>query len=117
MIKTTSRDKRVYLKSFDNYEDALDSYSPFASFGNYNRTFLDFDTNTSVRSEFNRTDYDFFRPNEKSPVRIEDTIYWSMQAYKKIGIINNVINLMGDFTSQGIKFVHPNRKIQNFMIP
>jgi len=114
MIKTTSRDKRVYLKSFDNYEDALDSYSSFASFGNYNRTFLDFDTNTSVRSEFNRTDYDFFRPNEKSPVRIEDTIYWSMQAYKKIGIINNVINLMGDFTSQGIKFVHPNRKIQKF---
>ena len=100
----------AYFKS--DYKDTTEAYCSFASNGN--RSFIDFDTNISVRSEFNRSDYNYFRPNEKTPDNIEDIIYWSMEAYKKIGIINNVINLMGDFTSQGIKFVHPNRKIQKF---
>lgn len=95
---------------------ALSSTRTFASFQSplNNRTFVDFESNTSVRSEFGRSDYDYFRPNEAVPRNIEETIKWSMEAYKHVGIINNVINLMGDFTSQGIKFVHPNRKIQKF---
>ncbi len=96
------------------YNETLESYCAVGNTNFTNRTFVDFESNHSVRSEFNRGDYDYFRPNEAGPRTPEETIYWCMEAYKKIGIVNSVINLMGDFTVQGIKFVHPNRKIQKF---
>jgi hypothetical protein len=37
-----------------------------------------------------------------------------MKAYEKVGIIKNVIDLMGDFASQGITLNHPNKKIEKF---
>ena len=37
-----------------------------------------------------------------------------MQAYDKVGIVRNVIDLMGDFASQGMVLVHPNKTIEKF---
>jgi hypothetical protein len=37
-----------------------------------------------------------------------------MNAYEKVGIIKNVIDLMGDFGSQGITLVHPDKNAQKF---
>ncbi len=37
-----------------------------------------------------------------------------MQAYDKVGIIRNVIDLMSDFASQGLILVHPNKTIEKF---
>ena len=37
-----------------------------------------------------------------------------MQAYDKVGIVRNVIDLMGDFSSQGLTLVHPNKTIEKF---
>jgi len=37
-----------------------------------------------------------------------------MQAYDKVGIIRNVIDLMSDFASQGLTLVHPNKTIEKF---
>ena len=37
-----------------------------------------------------------------------------MDAYDKVGIIRNVIDLMGDFGSQGINLVHPNKSAEKF---
>lgn len=37
-----------------------------------------------------------------------------MQAYDKVGIVRNVIDLMGDFASQGLTLVHPNKSIERF---
>jgi hypothetical protein len=37
-----------------------------------------------------------------------------MDAYDRVGIIRNVIDLMGDFSSQGIQIVHPNKAIERF---
>ena len=37
-----------------------------------------------------------------------------MQAYDKVGIIRNVIDLMSDFASQGLAIVHPNKTIEKF---
>ena len=38
----------------------------------------------------------------------------SMEAYDKVGIIRNVIDLMGDFGSQGINIVHENKSVESF---
>ena len=37
-----------------------------------------------------------------------------MQAYDRVGIIRNVIDLMSDFASQGLTLVHPNKTIEKF---
>lgn len=78
------------------------------------RTFLDFDTNISIRSEFNRSDYNYFRGNETVPKKDIDVIAMCMKAYDKIAIVHSVIDMMGDFTTQGMRIVHPNKKIENF---
>lgn len=78
------------------------------------RTFESFYPNQSIKSEYNRNDYNYFRPNERQPERIEENIRLSMQAYHKVGIVRNVIDLMGDFTCKGIRLVHSNPQQQRF---
>ena len=37
-----------------------------------------------------------------------------MAAYDRVGLVRNVIDLMGDFACQGINLVHPNKRIEKF---
>lgn len=78
------------------------------------RTFVNHDTNISVRSDYNYKDYDYFRPSQAIPHRKEEIIAMCMIAYKKVGLVRNVIDLMGDFGAQGIRLQHPNKKIEQF---
>lgn len=70
--------------------------------------------NTSVRESFDRRDYDYFRPGEAIPTLDKEIIAACMQAYDRIGIVRNVIDMMAEFACQGIDLVHPNEKIQEF---
>lgn len=85
-----------------------------ANYG-YNRTFLDYESNVSIRSDYNRSDYDYFRPSEAIPTDSKGIIALCMKAYENVGIVHNVINLMGDFTCQGIRIVHANKSIERFL--
>ena len=78
------------------------------------RTFVGHDTNISVKSDYNYQDYDYFRPSQAMPLRKEEIISMCMTAYKKVGLVKNVIDLMGDFGTQGIRLQHPNAKIHEF---
>ena len=69
---------------------------------------------TSVRDRFSPMDYAFFRPGERSPIHFRDIIAACLASYNKIPQVKQVIDLMSDFTSQGIKLVHPDPEIQNF---
>jgi len=86
----------------------------YNQFFDRSRTFLNTDSNTSIRSEFTRRDYNYYRPSEAVPERQEELIYMCMNAYDRVGIVRNVIDLMGDFACQGITLVHPNKKIEKF---
>jgi hypothetical protein len=77
-------------------------------------TYRDVETNTSVRDQFTRRDYEYFRPNEAVPTKDKEIIAACMAAYKRVGIVHNVIDLMGDFGAQGVKLVHPNPRRQRF---
>lgn len=68
--------------------------------------------NTSIRDEFTVADYENYRPSERMPNSPKGRIKASMEAYYNHGIIRHVIDLMGDFTTQGIDVVHPKRKVQ-----
>lgn len=78
------------------------------------RDFTDLQPNISARPSFGFSDYYAFRPNEAPPQRAKAAIKMCMDAYEKVGIIHNVIDLMGDFGSQGINIVHENRSVEKF---
>ncbi len=84
--------------------------------GSYNigRTFLGTSPNTSVKSEYTREDYEYYRPYESTPKSIEESISMAMRAYKKVGIVRNVMDLMSDFTCKGIQIIHPNPQQEKF---
>jgi len=92
------------LKAYDGLFSAIGSRDRYANY----------DTNTSVRNQFTRTDYEFFRPNESIPHKPEEILASCRNAYRRVGIIRNVMDLMSDFGCQGAKLVHPNPRIQKF---
>ncbi len=72
-------------------------------------------TNSDVRVPFSRSTYDYFRPNEAVPTKYADIIAMCNDVYKRNGLVKNIIDLMGDFGSKGIKIVHPNKAIQKYL--
>lgn len=78
------------------------------------RSYIDIEPNRSVRTSITRNDYYRFRPEEAVPTRQKRILKMAMDAYDRVGIIRNVIDLMGDFASQGIDIVHPNKAIERF---
>jgi len=81
------------------------------------RSHLDFsnlDTNVGGRPGLSRMDYDAFRPEEAIPNRVKQIMRHADYVYQKFGLVKNVIDLMGDFASQGIRIVHPNKRVEKF---
>lgn len=76
--------------------------------------FQNIDSNTSVRDSASPLDYAWFRPGEQVPQHFRDLIAACMGGYQKVPVIRQVIDLMGDFTAQGIRLVHEDEVIQNF---
>lgn len=102
-------------KALSQVSDNIDHYEGVQkSLGGFRRSFLDIETNRSVRTGFTREDYNRFRSEEAVPQLQKDAIQMCMTAYDKVGIIRNVIDLMGDFACQGINIVHPNKRIEKF---
>ena len=108
-------DEQERSKAYEKASDNVNAYDGVQkSFAYDYRTFIDVESNRSVRPSFYRSDYTAFRPGEAVPKQQKRIIKMCMQAYDKVGIIRNVIDLMGDFASQGITLVHPNRNVEKF---
>ena len=101
-------------KAFADYSENIDSYAGLGKSSAYSRNFLNIETNRSVRPEFTKRDYHAFRDSERIPSNQKRIIKMCMDAYDKVGIIRNVVDLMGDFGSQGISLVHPDRTAEKF---
>ena len=99
--------------------NSLDGYRAVAYYGGgpgggFRDRYEDVSTNISIRNEFTRQDYDTYRTAEARPVRAKHIMASCDKAYKKVGIVRNVIDLMSDFGSQGVKLVHSNKRIERF---
>lgn len=70
--------------------------------------------NISSRPGMTKTDYDYFRPQESVPDQIKAILRRADDIYQRVGLVKNVIDLMGDFASQGIIVSHPNKRIERF---
>lgn len=108
-------DKREALKEASR---SLDEFSGIertaANNGRYRLDFSNLDGPTSGRPGLTRSDYDYFRPEEAVPNQIKHIFRQSDVIYNRVGLVKNVIDLMGDFASQGIRLVHPNKRIERF---
>ena len=85
-----------------------------ASYSSRTRNFSDLTTNLSGKPGLRSSDYDYFRPDQKVPETHKDIIAFARKAYRRIGLIRNAIDLMGDFACQGIRLVHQNKRIEKF---
>lgn len=97
------------FKAFARASDAYDGISRA-----YHRDFLDIEPNRSVKPGFTSSDYYAFRPEEQIPKQSKRIIKMCMDAYDKVGIVRNIIDLMGDFGCQGINVVHENKSVEKF---
>ena len=109
-------DQKSKASAMSRYSDGVDAYSGVkkSTAGGYQRTYIGVEPNVSVRPEFTRQDYYAFRPQENPNGDHRRAISMCLSAYDKVGIIRNIIDLMGDFGSQGIELVHPNKSVEKF---
>ncbi len=105
-----SWDGKVGEDFLKNSAEALKSYS---SASRYN-DFSNLAPNLSGRPEYNRSHYDYFRPGEATPKDLQKIINVSDNVYQRVGLIRNVIDLMGDFACQGVRLSHPVKNIERF---
>lgn len=112
---TDLNDKREALKEASR---SLEEFSGIertsANNGRYRMDFSNLDGPTSGRPGLTRSDYDYFRPEESVPREVKHIFRQSDMIYNRVGLVKNVIDLMGDFASQGIRLVHPNKRIERF---
>lgn len=98
--------------------EALEEYgavhSAKASNGRYKLDFSGLDTSTDGRPGLTRSDYDYFRGSEEVPTKIKPILKKAEDIYQRVGLVKNVIDLMGDFASQGIRLVHKVKKTERF---
>ena len=104
--------QEAYAQTNDNVE-AYDGIQKAVAYGR-RTSYIDVEPNRSVRTSFLREDYDNFRPGEHVSNYQKRIIKQCMQAYDKVGIVRNVIDLMSDFAAQGLTIVHPNKNIEKF---
>jgi len=115
MITWDDNDFPSKSQAFQKFSDNVSSYDGLSkSHGTHYRHFIDIEPNRSVRPGFNAGDYYAFRPDEAVPQQQRRIIRMCMDAYDKVGIIRNIIDLMGDFGSQGINIVHKDKSVEKF---
>lgn len=80
----------------------------------YRTDYSNLDTGVSGRPGLNRKDYDVFRPDEAVPEKFKHILRSASSVYHRVGLVKNVIDLMGDFASQGVRLSHKTKRIQRF---
>lgn len=67
-----------------------------------------------IRDSFGKGDYNEYRRSQAIDESPRGSMAACMKAYKRVGIVRNVIDLMADFATQGIDIYHPNERIEKF---
>ena len=115
--------KEAAYMSWENKADrtsALAAYtqsiqeSATAMYSSRTRDFSDLTSSLSGRPSLREADFDWFRPDQAVPTAPKDIIAFARLAYRRIGLIRNAIDLMGDFACQGVRLVHQNHRVEKF---
>jgi hypothetical protein len=93
---------------------AIESYGGSRSATASRRNYLEIEPNITIRDEYTSQDYYKFRPSEDIDGDCKPIMKKCQKAYSNVGLIKQVIDLMGDFASQGVRISHPNKSIERF---
>ena len=96
------------------YTNAIQEAATASSYSSRTRNFSDLTTYMSGKPGLRDSDYDYFRPDQRVPEKHKDIIAFARAAYRRIGLIRNSIDLMGDFACQGVRLVHQNKRVEKF---
>lgn len=99
----------------ENANKCLAEYNAGRSSAYYGRTFNPGpDANSSIKSDFNSSDYFFYRQGESVPEDAKASMNLCNLAYRRVGVCYNTICVMSEFVSSGIKLVHKNKRMEKF---
>ena len=112
-VSWDSKDPKERDSALASYSEAVEEFG-YASLGSRTRDFSDLTSNLSGRPGLGQVDFDWFRPGSAVPKKPKEIIAFARSAYRRIGLIRNAIDLMGDFACQGIRLVHQNPRIEKF---
>ncbi len=110
-------DDSSFTSAFQGYAKTLEEFkSVQSSRASYRQTFDNLTERVSSRPGLTPADYEWYREAERIPPLSDMPMVLTAcnEAYLRVGLIRNVIDLMGDFACQGIRLVHPNKRIENF---
>lgn len=113
-----SEGREKYLAAYNtSIDEAFKDVQPI--FKSINSNIYDnvYSPGMSIRDEFNRSDYDVYRPGEALPTDSKGKMQACMAAYKRsgYGIVKNIVDLMADFAVQGIDVAYPDKKKENLI--
>lgn len=80
--------------------------------GSYRSTYHGVDGNISGRDGFSRRDWDSQRGGQ--PTKHSDIMLKATRVYYDCSLIRNIIDLMADFTGQGMRISHPVKSTERF---
>lgn len=107
-------DKKQYYHSWVG--DEIPKYALGSSnYGGSRTTFKNVDGNLSGRDEFTAGDFEHFRPSSALPKKHPDIMKRCDQVYKESGLIKHIIDMMADFTFQGIRISHPIKSTERLL--
>lgn len=114
-ISWAGDDVTAKQQAFQQMSRAIDEYTAIErSSGRFHQDLSNLLPGISSRPGLSRSDYERFRPDEATPTFYKQVMWRCNDAYYKVGLIKEVIDLMGDFASQGLRIVHPNKRIEKF---
>ena len=115
---TWSDDVNDKRQALNEASSSLDEYGlvnkAVANNSRYRLDFSNLVTDISSRPGLTRSDYDYFRPEESIPTQLKLIFRKASIIYDRVGLVKNVVDLMADFACQGIRPVHPNKRIERF---
>lgn len=91
-------------------QEAVDARNK--ALGSFRQTYHGVDGNISGRDGFNRADWDSQRGTQ--PVKHSDIMMKASWVYYDCSLIRNIIDLMADFTGQGLRISHPVKSVERF---
>jgi len=107
-------DQTSQAKALQQFSSNIDSYSGKV-YAAHRDSYQDMGgSGISGRPGLTQSDYDLWRPDEARSRSQKGRIIQSDHAYNDIGIVKNMIDLMGDLACQGIRVSHPNKRIERF---
>lgn len=88
----------------------IEAIEQYTKSGNQHRDYSNLVPGISGRPGLSFEDYYSFRPEEQISQTFSGIFKQADEVYNKCGLIWNIINLMTDFTTKGIRVVHRNKR-------